>query len=157
MLRVEVGDEGGVEVEVEEEEERHKDWILATHTTPSHLYLLTAHNKVLVRKREGKGRMRRREEEEVEEDEEEVGEVVATAGPCILYSGALVPTSDGAPVVVGGTVVGLVQVGYNTQFHHTAGVAPPDRGPPAPPAGPRRGHTGPRLLLLHLLHSLHLG
>ena len=49
-----------------EEEVLEEDWLLASHSIDSSLFLLTAHNKLLVR-----GEERR--------------EVKASSGPCILY------------------------------------------------------------------------
>ena len=51
---------------VVEEEVVEEDWLLASHSIDSSLFLLTAHNKLLVR-----GEERR--------------EVKASSGPCILY------------------------------------------------------------------------
>ena len=104
-----------VEVEVREE-----DWLLASFSMDAYLFLLTAHNKLLIRGEEEK-------------------EVSASAGPCILYrcnnppnlrgnsydkplnsSGLLIPTST-LPMVVGGTVLGALQLWHPTtgdQLHY---------------------------------------
>ena len=49
-----------------EEEVREEDWLMASLSTDTSLFLLTAHNKLLVRGKERK-------------------EVCPSSGPCILY------------------------------------------------------------------------
>ena len=49
-----------------EEEVREEDWLLDSHSTDASLFLLTAHNKLLIRGKERK-------------------EVCPSSGPCILY------------------------------------------------------------------------
>ena len=49
-----------------EEEVREEDWLMASLSTDASLFLLTAHNKLLVRGKERK-------------------EVCPSSGPCILY------------------------------------------------------------------------
>ena len=102
-----LGVQGG-RLEVRGPEVRHRDWLLASLPGPAGLHLITAHNSLLLLE-EGR-------------ESREVGR--PCSGPCILYSGLLLPLPSSSPLVVAGTVQGAVLLWHSDsgqQLHSLQG------------------------------------